>query len=215
VNSATNPLNCGGCGTTCGSDGTCGCASSACTGGTVYFSEDFSDNSRGWTFSNPEWSIGPATAGTGQQQGSPDPATDHSASSDNGIAGVVIGGNYDIQIHGYYYMTSPVINLSGAAGTVNLTYWRWLNCDWDPYSTHTVEVWNGTTWVVVWSSASLGDVLVTDSSWNRATFDVTAYKNANFQIRYGYRTNKKGAFLSWIMSGWNVDDVSLTSGTCQ
>jgi hypothetical protein len=214
INSATNPLNCGGCGTSCGSDGTCGCSSSACTGGTVYFSEDFSDNSRGWTLGT-EWSIGPATASTGQQQGFPDPSTDHSASSDNGVAGVNIGGNYTNPVHGYYYITSPIINLSGASGTVNLTYWRWLNCDYDPFTTHTVEVYNGTSWVTVWSNASLGNVLVTDSAWNRSAIDVTSYKNSQFRVRFGYRTDKQGAFLAWIMSGWNVDDVTLSSGACQ
>jgi hypothetical protein len=77
-----------------------------------------------------------------------------------------------------------------------------------------VEVFNGTSWVVVWSNASLGDVLITDSSWTRFSFDVTAYKNANFRVRFGHQTGKKGAFLSWIMSGWNIDDISLSSASC-
>jgi len=214
TNSAIDPLNCGGCGTSCGSDSTCACNSSACSGGTIYLSEDFSDNSRGWQL-GAEWSIAPATAGTGQQQGQPDPANDHTPSADDGIAGVNIGGNYTAPPHDFYYMTSPVINLSGASGTVNLTYWRWLNCDWSPFTTHLVEVFNGTSWVTVWSNASVGNNLIVENTWSRWTHDVTAYKNAQFRVRFGYRTDKQGAFLAWVMSGWNIDDLTLSSGTCQ
>jgi hypothetical protein len=214
TNSATSSINCGGCGTTCGSDGTCGCSSSACSGGTFYLSEDFSDNSRGWQLGN-EWGIGAATASTGQQQGSPDPASDHTPSDDDGVAGISIGGNYTAPIHDFYYMTSPVIDLSGAAGSVNLTYWRWLNCDWDPFTTQVVEVFNGSTWVTLWSNASSGNNLIVENSWTRWTHDVTAHKNAQFRIRFGHRTDKQGNFLAWVMSGWNIDDVTLSSGVCQ
>ena len=59
-----------------------------------------------------------------------------------------------------------------------------------------------------------GDVLITDAGWGRFTYNVTAYKNANFRVRFGYKIYKQGPFAAWIMSGWNVDDVSLSSGTC-
>lgn len=213
ANTATNPNACGGCGTKCGSDGTCGCASSACSGGTIYFSEDFSDNAKGWTLQG-EWAIGPTSAGTGQQQGFPDPASDHSTTSDNGVAGIVLGGNYANPINGPNYITSPVINLSAASGTVRLTFWRWLNIDWDPFVTDTVEVYNGSSWVVLWTNATSGKVLITDNSWTRHEYDVTAHKNANFRVRFSHKTGKSGNFLAWIMSGWNIDDLSLSSGTC-
>ena len=214
TNSGSDPMNCGGCGTSCGSDATCGCNSAACTGGTIYLSEDFSDNSRGWQLGN-EWGIGPATASTGQQQGQPDPASDHTPTDDDGVAGVSIGGNYTAPIHDYYYMTSPVIDLSGASGTVNLTYWRWLNCDWDPFTTHVVQAFDGSTWVTLWSNESVGNNLIVENSWTRWTHDVTAHKNAQFRIRFGYRTDKQAAFQAFVMSGWNLDDVTLSSGVCQ
>jgi hypothetical protein len=215
INGASDPNNCGGCGTKCGSDGTCGCSSSSCSGGTIYFSEDFSDNSRGWTL-DPEWQIGAAQVSSGHQQGNPDPGVDHTSSSDNGVAGVTIGGNYIVNpIHSTsYYLTSPVINLASAT-TPQLTYWRWLNCDYDPFTVHTVEVFNGTSWVVIWTNSTMGNTFVTDNSWTRITNDVTAYKNANFRVRFGFKTGKQGQFLAWIMSGWNVDDVTISSGTCQ
>ncbi|MBI3205639.1 MAG: hypothetical protein HYZ29_29135 [Myxococcales bacterium] len=213
ANTATNPNACGGCGTKCGSDGTCGCSSGACSGGTVYFSEDFSDNAKGWA-TQAEWAIGPTATSSGQQQGGSDPASDHSTTSDNGVAGIVLGGNYSNAVGGPAYLTSPVVNLSAASGTVKLTFWRWLNCDWDPFVTDTVEVYNGTSWVVLWTNATLGKVFVTDGSWSRHEYDVTAHKNANFRVRFSHKTAKQGALPAWIMSGWNIDDVSLSSGTC-
>jgi hypothetical protein len=159
--------------------------------------------------------MGSATASSGHEQGNPDPAVDHSATADNGVAGVQIGSNYTVNpIHGFYYLTSPIVNLSGAAGTVLLTYWRWLNCDWDPYTVHTVEVYNGSAWVTVWSNTPLGTVFVTDNAWGRFQHDVTAQKNANFRVRFGFKTGKEGNFFPFIMSGWNVDDVSLSSAVC-
>jgi hypothetical protein len=214
VTSSSDPSNCGGCGTKCGADGTCGCSAGVCSGGTIYFSEDYSDNGKGWTLGT-EWEIEAASVSAGHQQGNPDPATDHSKTSDNGVAGVAVGGNYSHNpVHDFYYLTSPVINLSAAAGTVKLTYWRWLNCDFDPYVVDSVEVYNGSAWVTVWSNSSLGNVLVADNNWLRFEHDVTAYKNAGFRVRFGHKTGQKANFLPFIMSGWNLDDVSLSSATC-
>src|SRR4249920_783494 len=55
--------------------------------------DSFANNSLGWTL-GPEWEIGPASESTGHEIGYPDPATDYTSDSDdNGVAGVVIGGN--------------------------------------------------------------------------------------------------------------------------
>lgn len=223
VTIATDPNNCGACGTKCGADGTCGCAASVCSGGTIYFSENFSDNSLGWTLGSAEWQIQPAIAQViAPEQGSLDPATDHSSTSDNGVAGIVVGGNYGVSPqHAAQYLTSPPVDLSGAAGSVKLTFWRWLNTDDKSYTTDTVEVFKGGTWTVLWTNvASTGCSDITpnqiDAAWTRQEFDVTTYKNAAFQVRFGHATATMCPqnYLPWIMSGWNVDDLSLSGATC-
>jgi hypothetical protein len=205
---ATDPSNCGGCAIKCGTDSTCSCASNACSGGTIYFSEDFSDNSRGWAL-GPEWAIGPTLVGSSGSNA--DPATDHSPSSDNGVAGVMLGAMYTTTLHPPEYITSPVINLTalGATGPVNLTFWRWLNSDYPPYVTETIDVFNGSTWVNLYTGAS--SVFNYATTWTRFTYDVTPYKNPAFQIRFGHAVGSAGVIA---MGGWNIDDLTLSNGTC-
>jgi hypothetical protein len=211
VETETDPNNCNGCNIKCGSDGTCACSGGMCSGGTIYFSEDFSDNFKGWTLGT-EWGIGPAVQGTGQQAGNPDPAMDHSASSDNGIAGVVIGGNFSTTPHGPYYLVSPPIDLSAAAGPVTLTFYRWLNAGVSSGSSkvvHKVEI----TTNVTYTALSSENGVVTDSAWTKQVFDVTAYKSATTRLRFSFSiTGGSGAVSS--MSGLNIDDITFSSGTC-
>jgi len=178
-----------------------GCVYSA--GG--FFSDDFSaGNVKGWTLGT-QWGIGtllpnPAVPGAGN----PDPTIDHSPTADNKVAGVILGGNTGTTIHAPYYLTSPVINLSGVAGSVFLDFWRYLNSDYPGYMNSTVEVYNGVSWVTVFTMTA--GVAVQDAAWTRLQYDVTASKNANFQVRWGYSIGQAGVYDS---SGWNVDDVRL------
>lgn len=170
------------------------------------FSEDFSDNSAGWTLGT-EWQIGPAMTSSGHTGGTfPDPAADHSPSADNGVAGTIIGGNITTAIHAPYALTSPLINLSSVPGSVSLTFWRWLNLDYPSFMTGRVEVSSngGATWTTLWSSPA--GVAMADSAWTLQTFDVTAHKSASFRVRFTHQVGSGGAFT---VSGWNVDDVAL------
>jgi large repetitive protein len=121
----------------------------------------------------------------------------------------VLGGNASIGLHGYYYLTSPAINLTSASGTVNLTFWRWLNSDYTPYMNNVIEVFNGSTWVQIWQSGP--PPAVQDAAWVRQTFNVTSYKSSAFRVRFGFNVDSPGV---WTVSSWNVDDVTLGSGTC-
>ncbi|MFT3776391.1 MAG: hypothetical protein QM820_64430 [Minicystis sp.] len=157
-----------------------------------------------------EWQIGPAQTSSGQQTGNPDPAQDHSTTSDNGVAGVQIGGNATItasQLHGYYYLTSPPFDTSGATGSVILGFYRWLNSDFGPYMTNIIEVWNGTAWIQVWKSSAT----ISDAAWLYQSYDITASKNAAMQVRFGFDIEKTGVFKA---SSWNIDDVQVASAAC-
>lgn len=185
-----------------------------CTGGTcgggmgpmVFFSEDFSDNAAGWIL-GPEWEIGPAMASMGGV-GNPDPSKDHTATDDNGIAGVVIGGDATPMIHPYYWLESPFFDSSAAPGPVILGFYRWLNSDYHPFMHNKVEVWNGMQWINIWTS---GSEFTTEASWNYYQYDVTNYKNASMRVRFGFDINSEGVFT---IGSWNIDDILVASAAC-
>lgn len=79
----------------------------------AYFADDFHDNSHGWSL-DTGWQIGVAVLGSEPESAGygTDPATDHSSSADNGIAGVYIGGNVPKVITSAQYLTSPIIDLA-------------------------------------------------------------------------------------------------------
>lgn len=191
------------------------CNNGQCNGGvgvTVFFAEDFSDNNAGWTL-GPEWQIGFATASNGGVFGA-DPAVDHSPTPDNGVAGVVIGGNENPNLHPYYYLESPPFNTAGAAGQVVLGFYRWLNSDYDPYMHNTVEVYNGNSWVTLWTSG--GPPGVEDSppngmGWTFIQHDVTAYKSASMRVRFGFDVTSGGVYT---IGSWNIDDVLVADKAC-
>jgi hypothetical protein len=191
------------------------CTNGTCSGGmsnvTIYFSEDFQSNAAGWTL-DTDWEMGSATAFTnasfcGTDTG--DPGTDHTATMDNGVAGVNIGGTAPGGTHPHYWLTSPPVDTS-AAPTVFLEYWRWLNSDYPNFMTNKVEVFNGVTWVNVWTQPS-NSTPINDPTWTPFSYNVTAHKNTQMRVRFGFDMNP-GAYTC---TQWNVDDVVLASGPCQ
>lgn len=200
-------------GSTCTSATTC--TAGLCGGGLgpqVYFADDFHDSSKGWLL-GPEWEIGPAQASQGGVFGA-DPATDHTPSADNGVAGVVIGGNASLPIHEYHYLESPPFNTSAAVGPVILGYRRWLNSDYDPFMHNRIEVYNGVQWVVLWATDSapgIQDSPPEGLGWTFQQLDLTSYKSAAMKIRFGFDIQQDGVFT---VGSWNLDDVLVSSGAC-
>jgi hypothetical protein len=189
------------------------CTSGVCGGGTsnvtIYFAEDFGSNAAGWTMDG-EWQIGGAQTSSGHIYGNADPASDHTlANQNNGIAGVVIGGNANVTAtHPQQYLTSPVVNTQGAS-SLHFEYWRWLNSDYTPFMLNVVEVFNGTSWIQLWASGTSPGVQ--DAAWTQQTFDITAHANSQLRVRFGFDVGSTGAF---DVSQWNVDDVLIASGPC-
>ena len=166
------------------------------------FYEDFSDNDAGWVLGS-EWQIGAASASSGHTSGNPDPSQDFTPTSDNGVAGAMLGGNVTTDIHFYRYLESPAIDTTSLTTAV-LQYARWLNSDYTPYMNNTVEVYDGTAWNIVWQSGATP--AVTDSAWTPQSFDITPFSNAALRVRFGFNVDSADAL---VVSGWNVDDVQI------
>jgi hypothetical protein len=190
------------------------CTKGTCGGGlaatqVIYFQDDFNSNSKVWTLEG-EWAIGATSASSNcKQYGNEDPAMDSTPTGDNGVAGVVLGGCAQKNLHGYEYLTSPAVDLSVATGPVWASFKRWLNSDYTPFMQNIVEVYNGSGWVTIWESGSSPGVQ--DSSWSTQTYEVTQYKNANFKIRFGFSIGSAGVYF---VGSWNVDDVIIANAIC-
>jgi hypothetical protein len=175
-------------------------AAANCASAATLFSEDFSNNSAGWTL-GPNWQIGAAVAGCG------DPGTDADGTPGGGIAGVVIGGCAPTEaLHGYYYLTSPVVDTSGSE-QVFLSFDRYLLSDYTPYMKNVVEVYNGTAWVTIFET--FGTPGIVDTQWVAQQFDVSAQRDTSFQVRWGYNIGSSGAFN---VGSWNIDNVRIFDG---
>ena len=166
----------------------------------VIFRDDFSAD-KGWEFGT-EWERGPAQA-SGGGTGNPDPSSDFTASDDNHIIGVVIGGNAAQSLHDYYWATSPTIDTQNASN-LRLYFRRWLNSDYLPYMANAVDVYNGSAWKRIWESGNSPGIA--DNAWQFLDYDVTAHKGSSFRVRFGFKISSGGVFS---VASWNVDDVQV------
>jgi hypothetical protein len=99
------------------------------------------------------------------------------------------------------YLTSPVIDASGITGSLILEfeqYYNNLSCNAD------VEVYDGSTWQTVLAQSS--DVGSWSSS-DQQRIDISAYANANLQVRFHYYN----ANYAWY---WAIDNFSVTEVQC-
>ena len=172
----------------------------------VFFTEPFDNNNAGWTFSaNTEWGIGPATASTGQTTacGNGDPGVDGTGAAGGGVAGVVIGGNAAQVVHAPDYIISPALDTTVLAG-VQVSFDRWLNSDYANFMINYIDVWDGSMWVNVWQTG--GAPGLQDSAWTTETFNMSAYSNPAFQVRFGFEVGSTGVY---VCSSWNIDNFTI------
>ncbi|MFS4429912.1 T9SS type A sorting domain-containing protein [Chryseobacterium sp. S90] len=178
------------------------CICGICNG--QVFSEDFNGNAlpAGWTVENPDtafnWNVGAQNGFAGFPDGA--------AFFDDDDAGPT-GINTNARL------ISPVINLTGVVNPkLSFNYANMIdNLD----STLKVEVFNGTSWVQVFTFS--GEAGVWDLDFNTlsyvvtsyasaANIDLTPYVNAAFKLRFVY--DDAGDYSYGVV----VDNVMITSG---
>ena len=98
------------------------------------------------------------------------------------------------------WLTSPVFDAAVSTGPVVLSYSRWLNIEHPSSRVANVEVYDGSEWVNVWASSSA----ISDGSWSTHTHDLTAYKNSQMRVRFGWTGDGTD-----LVSGWNLDEVRI------
>jgi hypothetical protein len=160
------------------------------------------DTNPGWAMEG-EWQFGQPQGLGGDFFGYPDPAAGATGSN---VCGINLVGDYELVEAGPRYLTTGAIDCSGLT-QVSLHFQRWLNSDWQPWTTTTIEVsTDGLSWTELWNN---GFVEVTDNAWSEQVFDLSAVADnqAAVYIRWGHEiTQAAGA---WAYSGWNIDDVEI------
>jgi hypothetical protein len=173
----------------------------------VFFADDFSFD-QGWSGQggSGEWTIGPATGGGGSDSyGGPDPSTDHSPTSDNGVLGNDLtsgsGGDYSANLSTTYWVTSPIIDCGDFNGVI-LNFYRWLGVE-NNYDHAYLQVHDGSSWITIFENTSTLD----ESEWALQEYDISAVADSNpsFQLRFGIGVTDGG----WNYCGWNIDDLIL------
>ncbi len=158
--------------------------------------------SPGWTAQSP-WAFGKPSGQGGTQYGYPDPSA---GATGNNVYGVNLNGDYSTALGGPYHLTTGPINLSGHSGT-KLRFRRWLNTDYPPYVTATVELsTNGSTWSTLWTNPV--DTFIQDNAWTTQTYDISAIADGKPAVyfRWSHRVGASGAYA---FSGWNLDDIEV------
>jgi subtilisin-like proprotein convertase family protein len=174
--------------------------SGACPTRQVVYSEPLNSDP-GWT-TQGLWAFG-TPAGGAVSNGSPDPTS--------GFTGTKVYG-YNNTGSGLYennlverHLTSTAFNCTGLTG-VKVSFQRWLNVESPTYDHAYFRVsTNGTTWTTVYQNTGT----VTSNAWTKVTYDISAIAD-----------NQPTVYLRWTMgttdssvqySGWNIDDVELSS----
>jgi hypothetical protein len=168
------------------------------------FLDDFSTD-KGWTgYEVGGWERGPATAGGGEY-GNPDPASDHSATTENYLLGFAIGGDYPNNLV-EKSIASPPINCTGQS-RVFLKFWRYLNVQSNLSDHAKVFASNdGTNWTQLWENPLFD---LTDNQWIQVVFDISsiAANQGTVYIKFTMGSTDSSARFS----GWNIDDLEVTS----
>ncbi len=97
--------------------------------------------------------------------------------------------------------TSEAVDLSNESGLVILKWDSVLNVDGE-HQTAVVEVWRDGTWQVVEDAGPSAE-----SDWTAHSADVTAFKSADFRVRF--RVELKRGDRPLVVSGWSIDNVRL------
>jgi Fungalysin metallopeptidase (M36)/Calx-beta domain/Putative Ig domain/Fungalysin/Thermolysin Propeptide Motif len=158
------------------------------------------DTDPGWSREG-EWAFGVPLGMGGGSHGHPDP---ESGATGSNVFGVNLGGDYAAIAGGPYSLIAGPFNFADDQNVV-LNFRRWLNSDYPPYASASMDVsTNGSDWITIFSN--LGRE-VADSSWTSQLYDISNYadQQPSFYVRWNYEINV-GAFA---YSGWNIDDVEF------
>jgi hypothetical protein len=152
-----------------------------------------------------EWQFGVPAGQGGSIYSNPDPT---SGTTGANVFGVNLNGPYSSTPIGPCYLTAGPFDLRDATDA-ELRFQRWLNSDYQPFVSATIEVsTNGQNWTGIWSN---GEDEITDNSWQPQSFSLLPLSDnqPTVYVRWVYAVES----ASFQYSGWNVDDIEIWGRT--
>ncbi len=145
-----------------------------------------------------------------------DPASDHTATSDNMLLGVNLGGTIPVSAATptpRYWAYSPEIEIGGKQ-ELTIKFWRWVNVGNAQYHQVSAEMWRPQTssWIPVWT---LPPTQPKATQWTPETIQINLQSapaaNATTRIRFGWIAASPLAYQpsTWLASGANIDDLEV------
>ena len=167
----------------------------------TFYEQTLSTNP-GWS-TQGQWAYGQPTGGGSHSR---DPSSGYTGSN---VYGYNLSGDYALSMP-VYYLTSTAIDCHNVT-SVELSFWRWLGVERNPFDYASVEVSSdGSTWTTVWANPTS---TISDAAWTQMTLDISAVADnqATVYIRWGMGPTDDGI----TYPGWNIDDVRLTGVVCE
>jgi hypothetical protein len=184
------------------------CAAGTCGDGTPGYLlfESFSGAAPGWDL-GPTWQIAAAKPSKNTAFGM-DPATDHSPTAEDRLAGVIVGGVSEGGAQAKTCLTSPPVDTAASGKSAYVTFWRHLHTEYFPFALNQIEVFDGIDWIEL--EAGYNNPGINDANWQQVFFDVADFSNEALQLRICYtRSADADSF-----PGWSVDDVTIGPHVC-
>lgn len=124
-------------------------------------------------------------------------------------------------------LITPVIDASAyVGGALQLEFDQAFDADWNPGDTARVYVYDGTSWIMIYESWTDDGLLSWNGNGIHKVYDVSAYANANFQVKFHYiegSLTSRGQYFaidnfriraSMSALGWlTIDGSEYTNGT--
>ncbi len=168
---------------------------------TTIFSDDFESGTTKWTGwgGDAEWERNNSS----DIGGGEDPSSDHSTSGTYWAGNSLYSGGYYSNNISDKSLTSISIDCSNYSN-VSITAWWCLSIEGNSYDDAYFEVYNGSTWTVLYNNPSSSQG---QNTWSQHTYDISSYVDgvSNAQIRF--RLNTDGGE---VWGGWNIDDITIT-----
>ena len=180
-------------------DDRCGVSFTIVAGPPVLYSADMSVD--------PGWAFDTGTGGYSWEYGVPagaggDPTAGHTG--DN-VVGYNLQGQYPVSMSTSQYATTPAFSTVGYNG-LTLEFWVWLSVEDAKYDHANIQVWNGSSWLTLWSHT--GATLVTRNSFTYRRFFLPESVSNQPEVKIRWGMGPTDSAVSYC--GWNIDDVLVT-----